>query len=247
MRKKIKDIEIYYEIKGNKSKKTIIFLHGWGQNVRMMEPLTLELALEYQILLIDLPGFGNSDEPLYPWSIEDYAESVYLLTKELNIKNPIVIGHSFGGKVALSYATKYEVSKLVILASPFKKEITKLSMKTKILKMLNKIKILEPIANKLKNYIGSEDYKNASLMMKQILTKHINNDISDTLNKIKAPTLLIWGTLDEAVPLERAYELEKLINNAGVVELVNGTHYAYLEQLSQVNRILKVFFESRDV
>ena len=59
--------------------------------------------------------------------------------------------------------------------------------------------------------------------------------------KIKCPTFIIWGSLDDAVPVEDAYELEKLIPDSGLVVYENCTHYAYLERLAQTNRILKEF------
>ena len=87
-------------------------------------------------------------------------------------------------------------------------------------KKIGKIKKI-PGLNKLENFakkrIGSTDYKNASDIMRKILVEHVNTDIEEDIKKIKASTLIVWGTLDEAVDVERAYELEKLIKDAGVV------------------------------
>ena len=79
--------------------------------------------------------------------------------------------------------------------------------------------------------------------MREILVKHVNTDISDKVNKIKCPTLLIWGTQDEAVPYEDAQELEKLIKDAGLVTYEGCTHYAYLERLQQTINVLKSFIK----
>ena len=65
--------------------------------------------------------------------------------------------------------------------------------------------------------------------------------ITEEVKKIKAPTLLVWGTNDEAVSIERAYELEKLIPDAGLVVYENATHYAYLENLGQTINVMKSF------
>ena len=174
----------------------------------------------------------------------DYAEMVNkILTKE-KIKNPILIGHSFGGKISLVYATKYKTDKIVLLASPYKKKIEKENFKLKVLKFCKKVPILNKLEGIAKKYIGSTDYKNASEMMRKVLVEHVNTDISDEVKKIKCPSLLIWGTMDAAVSLEDGKELEKLIPNSGLVRYEGCTHYAYLERLNQTINVLRSFIES---
>ena len=93
----------------------------------------------------------------------------------------------------------------------------------------------------MKKYIGSRDYREASEFMRKILVEHVNLDITEEVKKIKCPTLIIWGTMDQEVPIERAYELEKLIDDAGVVIYEGCSHYAYLERLEQTISVLKSF------
>ena len=245
MIKKINDININYITYGNKNGEEIVLLHGWGQNIEMMRPLADPLSRDYHVTILDLPGFGESDEPKVAWTVYDYVECIKQFLTSLNIKNPILIGHSFGGKLSLLYASMYEVNKLVLLAPTFKKEITKLSLKTKVLKGLKKVPGLNKLENFAKKHVGSTDYRNASLVMRQILTLHVNTDIKEEIKKIKAPSLIIWGTMDEAVPYERAAELEHLIDNSGVVTYEGCTHYAYLERLNQTINVLFSFFGSK--
>ena len=73
MRKLIKNINVNYELYGE-GNDTIVLLHGWGQNIEMMKPIGDNLRREHQILIIDLPGFGLSDEPDFPWTLYDYVE-----------------------------------------------------------------------------------------------------------------------------------------------------------------------------
>lgn len=241
MRIEIKKININYETYGNEKGDNIVLLHGWGQNISMMKPIGDKLKKNYQVTLIDLPGFGASDEPDYDWSVFDYADAVYELLNKLKISNPIMMGHSFGGKVSLVYASKYDVKKLVLFASPYCREITKLSFKTRMFKLLKKVPVVNKFEGIAKKYIGSTDYRNASEVMRNVLVKTVNLDIHEEVKKIKCSTLLIWGTNDTAVPLERAYELEKLIPDAGVVVFERATHYAYLERLPQTIRVLNSF------
>lgn len=236
----IKNVKINYKLYGN-GEDTIVLLHGWGQNIQMMEPIGNNFIKEYQVLIIDLPGFGSSDEPDDIWSMYDYVECIHELIEKLKIKNPILMGHSFGGKISLIYASKYEVKKLVLFASPFKKEIKKLSLKTKILKTAKKVPGLNKLEGFAKKHIGSRDYREASDFMRKILVEHVNLDITEDVKKITCPTLIIWGTEDMEVPVERAYELESLIKDSGVVVYEGCTHYAYIERLGQTINVLRSF------
>ena len=236
----IKDVNINYIDYGQKEN-PIVLLHGWGQNIQMMQGIGNQFSFTNRIIIIDLPGFGGSEEPKTIWTVDDYVSFLKELLDELNVDNPVIIGHSFGGKIGLLYATKYKVKKLVCLASPYKKMLTNLSFKTKMLKTAKKIPLLNKLEGFAKKHIGSTDYKNASDMMRKIMVEHVNYDITDQLHKIKCPTLLIWGTMDKAVSINDAYELEKIIGNCGLVTYEGCSHYAYLERFDQTIRVLKSF------
>ena len=113
MEKVYKDTSINYVFYDNKSKTNLIYLHGWGQNIEMMLPIAKPFVDKCNVLIIDLPGFGLSSEPKEAWTLYDYADMVNSFVKELKLDNPILIGHSFGGKISLCYALKYKVKKLV--------------------------------------------------------------------------------------------------------------------------------------
>ena len=238
---KINQVEINYVRYGNKNKQTVVLLHGWGQNIEMMKPIGDNL--DNDVIIIDLPGFGESSEPTYPWMVDDYVESIKELLDNLKVKNPILIGHSFGGKISLLYASKYKVNKLILFGSPFKKEIEKLSMKTRLLKSAKKLPGMEKIADIAKKHIGSTDYKNASKVMREILVNTVNYDITSEVSKIKCPTIIVWGDLDEAVPLSDAYILEDLIKDSAVIVYEGCTHYAYLENLGKTISIINSFIK----
>ena len=233
MIKNINNVNINYVDYGE-GENVIVLLHGWGQNIEMMKPIGDKLQKNNRIIIVDLPGFGNSSEPDTIWTMYDYTECINKLLKSLKVNNPIMIGHSFGGKISLIYASKYKVKKLVLFGSPFKKE-------TKRLKSLKKIPLLNKLEGFAKKHIGSRDYRQASEFMRKILVEHVNLDITEEVKKIKCPTLIIWGTMDVEVPIERAYELEKLISDSAVIPYEGCSHYAYLERLGQTINILKKF------
>lgn len=240
---KYNGLKINYKDFGNKEGTPIVYLHGWGQNIEMMEPIAKPFTKTHRLIILDLPGFGNSDEPETAWTLDDYVDMIHSLLKELKINKPNIIGHSFGGKLTLLYATKYEVDKIILLASPYNVKIKKPSLKVKLLKKAKSIPGLSKLAETMKNHLGSTDYKNASPIMKEILVKHINTDLTEQIKDIKCPTFIIWGTNDEAVPVSDAYELEKLIADSGLAIYEGCTHYAYLERLGQTNAIIESFIK----
>ncbi|NLC48663.1 MAG: alpha/beta hydrolase, partial [Tenericutes bacterium] len=213
----IKNVNINYSNYENNSDISLVFLHGWGQNIEMMLPIAKPFLKKYNVLIIDLPGFGLSDEPVETWTGYDYADAVYELVTKLKIKSPIIIGHSFGGKIGIIYSLKYKVKKLVLLASPFKRKVTKDTLRIKIYKTMKKIPLLRKLESFAKKHVGSTDYRNASNVMRKVLVNHVNLDLTEEIKNIKCPVLLIWGSNDSAVPLSDAKELEKLIPNAGLV------------------------------
>lgn len=239
MKIKIKDIDINYIQYGEG--KDVVLLHGWCQNIAMMQPLGDKLQKKHRITILDLPGFGESSEPQTELNIYDYNEILEIFLQKLNIVNPIIMGHSFGGRISIIYASKNEVEKLVLFGSPCIRKEQKTSLKLKALRTLKKVPGLNKLENFAKKHIGSRDYKNASEIMRKILVNTINQDLSNEAKLIKCPTLLIWGDNDDEAPLEEAKELETIMKDAGLIVFPNSTHYAYLENLNQVIRILKEF------
>ena len=238
MQIKIKDVDINY-IQYGKGK-DIILLHGWGQNIEMMKPLGDKLSSKFKITIMDLPGFGESSEPKYAWSLDDYKEMLELFTKELKIEKPIVMGHSFGGRLAINYSSNNVIEKLVLFGSPIRPEKSADSLKVKTLKTLKNLPGMSGLAEKMKKYIGSRDYKNASPIMRQILVNTVNKDLTKVAEQIEEPTLIIWGENDTEASIEDAKTLENVMSDAGLI-VIPGTHYAYLESIGMVINILTSF------
>ena len=237
MFKKIRNIKVNYKQYGEGE--DIVLLHGWGQNISMMDPLGNYLKVNHRITIVDLPGFGLSEEPKEVYGVSDYVEVVHDLLEELKIDCPILIGHSFGGRISIVYASFYKTKKVVLFGSPCVRHEHK-SKKQKIFKTIKKVKVLKPLVNVLKNHMGSVDYRNASMMMKDVLVKVVNEDLSNYAKKITCPCLLIWGENDEAVPVSDAKELDNMLKDSALIVLP-GTHYCYLENLHQVIDIINNF------
>jgi pimeloyl-ACP methyl ester carboxylesterase len=220
--------------------KDILLLHGWGQNVEMMKPLGDAFCDKFRITIIDFPGFGQSEEPKEPWTIDKYSLMLEDFIKQVGIKKPIVMGHSFGGRVAIRYSSRNNIEKLVLFGSPCIRSQEDLPLKVRILKKLKTLPGMNKFGEFMKQYIGSRDYKAASPVMRQTLVEVVNEDLSKYAREIEEPTLLIWGEQDTEAPVEDARELEKIMMDAALI-ILPGTHYAYLENLARVITILNNF------
>ena len=235
---KLNNTTIHYEQYGKGH--DILLLHGWGQNIEMMKPVGDLLAHKYRITILDFPGFGNSEEPKEVWTVEDYATVVEELVKALKIKKPIVMGHSFGGRVALVYSSKNPIEKLVLFASPCFKVYNSDNFKVRMLKTLKKVPGLDKVGEHMKKYIGSRDYKAASPTIRKTFVNVVNEDLGKYAKEIEEPTLIIWGEQDQEVTYVEEKMIEDTMIDAALITLP-GTHYAYLENLHQIMRILESF------
>lgn len=220
--------------------KDILLLHGWGQNIEMMKMLGDNFSDRFRITILDLPGFGGSDEPKTAWTISDYSLMLEKFVNMVGIKKPIVMGHSFGGRLAIRYCSNHSIEKVVLFGSPCIRRQDELPFYVKCLKALKKIPGLNAIGEYMKKYIGSRDYKAASPVMRQTLVNVVNEDLSNYARNIEEATLLIWGESDEEAPVEEARVLEGIMPDAALIVLP-GTHYAYLENLQRVVSILNNF------
>ena len=243
----IDGIDVYYEKLGKKGK-PVILLHGWGQNTKMMDFIGQALKSHFVTYNIDLPGFGNSSEPTRAYSVIDYTNLLRQFCLKNKIENPIIIGHSFGCRIAIRYAHEYDVYKMVLTGAAGIRDTRTLAwyFKTytyKLGKKVLSVKPLKPLLKKLQNIVGSTDYKNASGVMRETFVKCVNDDIKELLPDIQTETLLIFGENDEATPVSKGKLMEKLMPNAALVIFENDDHYAYINQAVRFNLVVDAFLK----
>lgn len=241
----INHLPVYYEEFGS-GKKTMVLLHGWGQNTEMMKAIALYFAAHFRVVAIDFPGFGKSAEPSEAYSVEDYMKWLRALLQELNVENPIFIAHSFGCRVALHYAKNFPVRKMVLTgaAGVRDKRTWQWYYKTysyKAMKKLFSLPFLKNFKEQIQGKVGSSDYRQASGVMRQTLVRVVNDDVSSFLKDIQTETLLVFGENDEATPLSKGRFMEKEMQNATLVIFEKDDHYAYFHQADRFNRVLEAF------
>ena len=248
MSKYIKELDISYVTEGEG--KPFVIFHGWGCNKEMFQFLINHYKHKYTVYAFDLPGFGGSCEPKTVMNTEAYCDKMIEAFRILNIENPIVLGHSFGGRIFIKMATKIKFDKMILTGSagvvhpkPFRYYVKVYTYKT--LKKCYKVsfikKLFPTMLDKYRKNAGSDDYNNASNMMKQVLSVSVNEDIRHEFSKVSVPTLLIWGSLDTATPLSDGKLMEKEMQDAGLVVFEGGTHFAFLEQKNRFLTVLDAF------
>lgn len=216
----------------------ILFLHGWGGGVVSFWGLS-KFFSESNCLLLDFPPFGESDDLITPWTLDDYADAVFCLLNYLKIKKIKIISHSFGGRVAILLASNYniDIEKLVLIDSAGMKPKFNICTKAKIVKY----KILKSLGVKQENK-GSKDYKALSPVMKQTFQNILRLHLEKYCPNIRVPTLIIFGEKDRDTPLYMAKRLNKLIKSSRLVVLKDCGHWSYVEKLDESQRIINCFF-----
>lgn len=253
MQIKINNCNIYYEVLGEGN--PVILLHGWLATLETMRPIANNLSQNFKVYLVDVIGFGKSELPEHPLNTNDFGNFLKEFVDKLEIKNPILIGHSNGGRIIINAVGRGIVSakKVVLIDSAGIKPKRSLFYYLKVgfyksgkffLGLLPNTKSIKKFKEKLRSNVGSEDYKSSANVLKETMKIIVNEDQSYLLPKISVPTLLFWGSLDTATPISDAKKMEKLIPDCGLIEYAGSTHFSYLENINNVNSVLNEFFKN---
>lgn len=247
--------QLHYLDEGPESGAVLVVMHGWGCTAKTVRSISeTALACGMRVLTVDFPGFGDSPEPATVWGVEEYTQLIEKLIRDLGIARVSLLGHSFGGRVGILYASRNgNVDKLILVDAAGIKPRRKLSYYIKVYsfkagKMLAKTFLPHERATAVidgwRKSRGSADYNQASQRMRAILSKVVNEDLKIVMPRISAPTLLIWGEKDTATPLADAQYMEKHIPDAGLVSFAGCGHYSFLDNPIQFAAVLRSFLTS---
>ena len=253
MVKKIDGISVNYIDEGEGE--TVLLLHGWGANITLYQSIVDTLKQGRRVLALDMPGFGKTPEPERPWCVDDYVDFVLKFILSFNLEKISVVVHSFGGRVFFKMNAKenlpFTIERAVLIDSagilPKKTVGQKVSLRCyKIGRAFMSTKVIHFLypdaVEDMRRKRGSSDYNSATPLMRDTLVKVVNEDLEPLIHLVKCPTLLIWGDLDTATPIEDARRMEELIADAGLVVCEGAGHFSYAEQPVKANGALKAFF-----
>ncbi len=252
--------ELRYRTSGSDAPeaRAVVILHGWGcraTTMALFEQTVAERCPGTKVYNLDLPGFGDSDEPRSVYGIDDYVKVLEEFTRRLGIRRPILVGHSFGGRMSILYASRNEVERVILVDAAGIKPRRSLKYYAKVYAFKSGKRILPllfgrrkggELVDRWRGKAGSSDYAGASPRMRTILSRVVNEDLTACLPLIKAPTLLIWGENDTATPLRDARVMERLIPDAGLVVYPGCGHYSFLDNSAQTKAVVASFINSID-
>lgn len=246
----VNGLNVHYTEQGSGT--PVLLLHGWGSSCEVYRGIMSALSDRCRLVAPDFPGCGGSDTMEKPWNLDDYCDFVREFMKAVGLHDPIMMGHSHGGRVVLYMTATGQVNppKIVLLdaAGLIPKKTVKQQFRAKSFKAIKRVLTLPVIRNhsgglldKARKHYGSADYNAAPEVLRKTLVSLVNTDIRDILPNIKCPSLLIWGENDTATPLEDAKIIEKLIPDAGLCVLRGTGHYSFCERPYEAHAILNSF------
>ena len=204
----------------NSENPKVCFLHGWGTNGKDFN----KIESHFDSITIDIPGFGKSKPFTQSFSPKSYAE--YLI-KLIPDSVDIIVGHSFGGRIAVHLSQMQNYKKIVIIASPLirKNKPNKRFSVFKLYKLMNKFYIIsDQRLDELKNKYGSEDYRKANKVLKDTLVMAVNDDLTEILPNISTKVELIYGQDDLVVPVNVGVDSSSIIPDSELTIIPNEGH-----------------------
>jgi len=190
----------------------VLALHGWARTRADWAPVLKGIPS----LAVDLPGFGASPEPPEAWGSQDYAAQLAPL---LEGGGWTVVGHSFGGRVAVQLAAGWPgaVEHLVLTGVPLLRRTGsgKAPLAFRLAKKAHQVGLLSDTRmEEVRRKRGSADYRAAQGVMRGTLVKLVNEGYAERLPLVKCPVTMVWGAHDTAAPLSMAQEAAGLIDRA---------------------------------
>jgi pimeloyl-ACP methyl ester carboxylesterase len=231
----------------------LLFLHGWGSSSDSWVSVQSMLADKgYQVVVPDLPGFGKTPAPGEVWGVEEYARFVYDFAEAIDLEKFVLVGHSFGGQIAIQFATVYpeKIDKLVLVAAAgvrrtpgvFKKLVATVA---KIVSFTLYLVPFEDLRSNIKSaaymFIRRRDYVRTQGIMRDVFKKVITQDLTVKFSKITMPTLVIWGDKDELTPVQDAYLMQECISNVQLKIIEGGKHALNFQMPEKLGTIIVSF------
>ena len=252
----IDGMDIHIERKGFGS--PILLVHGLGSPL-VWDRLIGPLAQSFDVIAVDLPGFGNSSTPPAPFSTQQYADFLFHLIATLQLQRTSILGVSYGGQIALTFAFDHQnrIDKLILVASSglgprnsvFASSpvwmIVSFLVKNVIFKSTMMIRWFsrfaffdltkrpDDLAEQFCHALGQKGRKETWLQCAHNVLR-TENDFSNRLSTLTIPILLVWGKEDCIVPVRWAHEFQKFLPNSSLKILERCGHSLPLEKQAEL-------------
>lgn len=224
----------------------VLALHGWGRRGSDFAPSLSGM----DALALDLPGFGASPPPDRADGAAGYAERIRIVLDDLEAP-PVVVGHSFGARVAVSLADRHPVAGLVLVGAPLVRSAasrSRPSLRYRVVRAAAKANLVgQHRLERLRQEMGSADYRAADGVMRQVLVRAVNESYEGELARATVPVHLLWGGDDKEVPVMRAREALAILEAAEAdahLEVVDGAgHHLPLQAPEALRRAVEAMLK----
>lgn len=246
---RVGDLDTHFIVWGEG--RPVVLLHGWGTSAESLSVVAKALEDRCQVYAVDLPGFGWTPSAATTWGTWEYASYVEAFMDRIGIPTADLIGHSFGGRVALVLAAQRpdRVRRLILAASAGIRPRRGLLLRVKVgsVKLAKRLFLLpvwgrlgERIVAELYRRIGSRDYRNAG-PMRATLVKVVGEDLRGILSSIRVPTLIIWGDRDREVPFSSMEIMARGIQGSRLEVFEGAGHFPFVDQPDRFGRVVREF------
>lgn len=223
------------------SGKDLVLLHGYLASKESFYPQTEYFSKFYRVTALDFPGFGESGELTEPYSVSDYADWLTNALKELGIEKPLVIAHSFGGRVAVKCLSRggcFERAVLTGCAGIIPKRTFRYKLRVKTYRFIKKI-----APRYAEKKFGSSEYRSLSPVMRASYKKIVNEDLREDAKKISVPVLFVCGEKDAETPVSSAKIYQSCVQGSCLKVLEKCGHFAHLDNALAFNLAAEEFFK----
>lgn len=234
---------------------TIVILPGWRVASKRYDNLKKYFVdAGYAAYVFGFAGF-EKDKPLTKMmTLTDYADSVSDFISEKKIKKAILIGHSFGGRVALSLSSNNPdwIAGMVLTGVPGFAPVSSVKRRlffilSKMGKILFLVPLFRPFAGIAKKLLyrssGSVDYLRTEGAIKETFQSIIRVDLEPFMRKTKIPVLLLWGEKDSMVPMSVARRMNQVIPGSRLATIPEGNHAIPFDNIRDFYRLFDAFYK----
>lgn len=249
--REIKGLRVHYRIGGTGP--PVLLLHGWGGSSASFARVASELQQRFTVIAPDLPGFGLSQLPPAAWGSYDYADLVARLSNQIHPPPYSVLGHSFGGRIALALACAHPdlLNKLVLVdaagirIAPPPRVRAKAAVYRALRHAISRLPagMAGRPTDGLRRLFGSSDYRDAGAL-RPTLVRLLQDDFRAELPRLRCPTLVIWGERDKEVPLAAARVLAREMPSAELAIIPGAGHFPFLEAPDRFCQLVQGFLDA---
>ncbi|MEM1583954.1 MAG: alpha/beta hydrolase [Nitrososphaerota archaeon] len=248
-------LRVHYLESGDEGASKLLLIHGLGGTSKSWEEVFDRLSESFHVIAIDLPGFGKSDKPLLPYTLDNLADLLCSFMKSTHFYPVIIVGHSMGGMISIkAYKKCREKFQGIILVNaagmsdaPAKKIREYMEDRWSIERLrkyyqecllgrlgrLDETRLRE-FMQMFEDPIFPQLY---TLLLDEISRPLLPSDFAE----IKVPTLIIWGSDDRLIPLIDGVRISKAISGSTLMIIEGAGHSPHREAPEQFISAIRNF------